>query len=150
MNSFAELYQSNRKPRSVFKALRNTPLVLPEADYQKLQQHLDDCEGAVRPDATLLTYVLANKLMNTRPTMDVNCADLVVGGSSVTYRIDRGVNETAVLLHSSEATTKERVIPVATLLGATLIGMRVGQRAPLLHEDGTIGRLSVTAVTQPL
>lgn len=150
MINFVEPDQPKRQTHSVFRALRNTPSMLPEADHQKLQQHLEDCEGAMRPSSTLLAYVLANKLMNTRPVSDVHCTDLVVGRSRVTYAVDGEVPETGLLVHRARSGALSGVIPVASLLGSTLIGMRVGQRAPLLREDGTIGKLSVTAVAHSI
>ena len=64
------------------RIMRNSPLILPESDYEKLQQHLGDCKCAFRPSSKLLAYVLANKLMNTRPVSGVHCNDLVVGMNS--------------------------------------------------------------------
>ena len=146
MFNVVEANQSNPHSESVFRALRNTPVVLPEAEHQKLQGHLDDCEGAMRPCSTLLAYVLANKLLNTRPVPDLHCAGLVIGGCRVTYAIDGEEPQTGLMVHRAREGTPGGIIPVASLLGATLIGMRNGQRAPLLREDGTIGRLLVIDV----
>ncbi|MGX0977402.1 conserved hypothetical protein [Roseovarius sp. EC-HK134] len=128
------------------RMLRNTPATMPTADYQKLQEHLEDCECASRAGTRLLAYVLANKLMNTRPADDVHYTDLVIGGSCVTYVIDGTAPQTRLLVHRARTGQPSGVIPVASLLGATLIGMRTGQRAPLLLEDGSIGRLFVKDV----
>ena len=136
--------------RSLAKVLQNTPLTLPAADYQELHSHLEECECAVRPGSKLLAYVLANKLMNTRPEDAVHHSDLVVGGSCVNYVVDGGVPRTGLLVHRAKAGLPGGVIPVASLLGATLIGMKIGQRAPLLFEDGSIGRLLVKDVKNPM
>lgn len=132
--------------QSFARVLRNIPFILPTEDHQKLQEHLEDCECALRPSSKLLAYVLANKLMNTRPVDHAHQSDLVVGGSLVTYAIDGADPQTGLLVHRARAGLPSGVVPVASLLGATLIGMRVGQRAPLLLEDGTIGRLCVIEV----
>jgi len=58
------------------RVMRNSPLILPESDYEKLQQHLGYCKCAFRPSSKLLAYVLANKLMNTRPVSGVHCMGL--------------------------------------------------------------------------
>ena len=135
---------------SLSSALLNTPLALPKADHRKLQEHLDACDCALRSSSKLLAYLLANKLMNTRPVEGLHCSDLAIGGSRVTYAIDDETPQTGLLVHRARAGLPSGVIPVASLLGATLIGMRVGQRAPLLREDGTIGRLAVVDVSSPI
>lgn len=147
MCNVKHLHPSAVQFRSLFREFRTIPSSLPTTDYRELQGHLEDCKGSKHPNAKLLTYVLANKLMNTRPTDDVHDCDLVVGGVNVTCVIDGNEALTARLVHQVTEGRHGGVIPVASLLGATLIGMRVGQRAPLLFEDGTIGRLSVKAVT---
>ncbi|WP_323783332.1 hypothetical protein [Leisingera sp.] len=138
--------QTRGPDQAVFRGLRSTPIALPEADHRKLQEHLDDCAAAVQPQTTLLSYVLANKLMNARPMADVHCSDLAVGGSHVTYTVDGEAPQTGLLVHHAGPEPIRGVIPVASLLGATLIGMRVGQRAPLLCEDGSISKLIVSGV----
>ena len=133
--------------QSLLRVLRNTPVTMPTTDYQKLQEHLELCECAMRPSSRLLAYVLANKLMNTRPSDDMYYTDSILGGSCVTYTVDGKEPQSGLLAHHSRAGLPGGIIPVASLLGATLIGMRIGQRAPLLFEDGSIGRLFVKDVT---
>lgn len=147
MFDFDQPDQPTIQAHALARVLRNTPLTLPTADHQKLQEHLEDCECAMRSSSRLLAYVLANKLLNTRPADDVRDNDLVVGGSTVTYAVNGGDPQTGLLVHRARAGLSGGVIPVASLLGSTLIGMRVGQRAPLLFEDGAIGRISVIAVS---
>ena len=141
--------QSPSTSRNVFRALGNTPTVLPQSDYHKLQEHLEDCDNATRPGSTLLAYVLANKLLNVRPVADLPYLDLVLGGTEVTYVIDGAAPSTGLLVHTARPGTPGGVIAVASLLGATLIGMRVGERAPLLNQDGSIVTLSVISAVQP-
>ncbi|MDF1855755.1 hypothetical protein [Pseudooceanicola sp.] len=143
MFNFNHPDQQTFQTLSLVRALRKTPVTLPSSDYQKLQEHLENCEGARRPSSKLLAHVLANKLMNTRPVDDVRHSDVVIGGSCVTYVVDGEAPQTGLLVHRARSGLSGGVIPVASLLGATLIGMRTGQRAPLLFEDGTIGRLCV-------
>ncbi len=142
MLNFVEASQPKYEIHCVFQALGNMPLTLPQADHRKLQEHLADCRGA-----TLLAYVLANKLMNTRSISEVNCTDLAIGGAYITYAIDGAAPETGLLVHNAHAEAMGGVIPVESLLGATLIGMRTGQNTPLLRANGSIGNLSITAVT---
>lgn len=150
MFDLSQFDQPTLPDHSMSRVLRNAPTTLPEADYEKLQEHLEHCECALRPSSKLLAYVLANKLMNTRPVSDFHCDDLVVGGSRVTYIVDTEAAQTGLLSHRARTGLSTGIIPVASLLGATLIGMRIGGRAPLLFEDGSIRRLFVTDVQGPL
>lgn len=123
--------------------------ILPEADHQQLQQHLEHCESTRHPAWTLLAHVLHHKIMTTEPVTNTHSTDLVTGGCHVVYSVDGGPFETGLLVQRARASLGSGVIPVASLLGATLIGMRVGQRAPLLRDDGTIGTITVLGVNQP-
>lgn len=122
---------------------------LPAADHLQLQRHLEDCESVDLPETNLLAYVLRDKIMMTEPVSNLHARDLVTGGSCVTWSVNRGPKQTGLLVHRARSGSGISVIPVASLLGATLIGMRVGQRAPLLFEDGTIMSVSVLDVTPP-
>ncbi|TDE33064.1 hypothetical protein [Antarcticimicrobium sediminis] len=123
--------------------------ILPEADYRQLQHHLNQCESTGRPASLLLSHVLLHKLMTLEPVDNVYAGDLVTGGCQVAYSVDQKPASSGLLVHRARSGGASGVIPVSSLLGATLIGMRTGQRAPLLHEDGTIGTLSVLSVTHP-
>ncbi|MDX2482693.1 MAG: hypothetical protein QNK42_03440 [Pseudodonghicola sp.] len=124
--------------------------ILPEVDYRQLQHHLNQCESTGHPASPLLSHVLLHKLMTLEPVDNVYAGDLVTGGCQVAYSIDQNPALTGLLVHRARSGEASGVIPVSSLLGATLIGMRVGQRAPLLQEDGTIGTLSVLGVTHPV
>jgi hypothetical protein len=125
--------------------IRANKTVLPEVDYQHLERYLEDCEGRKNGGSDLLAYVLSTKLMNTAPTIGVHLSDVVVGGCLVRYSVNGEQPRTGFLTHMKAAELTPDMIAVASLLGATLIGMRVGQRAPLLNEYGTIERLLVIA-----
>ncbi|WP_417808573.1 hypothetical protein [Thioclava sp.] len=123
--------------------------ILPDADHRQLQRHLELCDAARQPASTLLAYVLQHKIMATKPVGNIHASDLVTGGCRVIYSVDDGPIQTGLLAHRARTGQASGVIPVCSLLGATLIGMRVGQRAPLLREDKTIGTISVLSVVQP-
>ncbi|SMX48781.1 hypothetical protein [Maliponia aquimaris] len=139
----ATLNQSGPRTRPRIRA------VLPETDHQLLQRHLEQCEQLRLPGWTLLAYVLHHKIMNTEPVADFHAGDLVTGGCEVSYSVNGGPGQKGLMSHRTRSGFGGGVIPVASLLGATLIGMRVGQRAPLLREDGEILSLSVLDVTPP-
>ena len=102
MFDFNEPDQQSIQSQSLVRVLRNIPVTLPMFDYQKLQEHLEDCECALRPSSKLLAYVLANKLMTTRPVDDVHHSDQAVGGSCITYTVDGGSHRPACLLTAPE------------------------------------------------
>ena len=121
---------------------------LPREDHRQLQQYLDICQCTRTDSATLLAHVLNRKIMTTEPVSAALPNDVVTGGCQVSYSVQGGPRETGVLVHSANPQPGSGVIPVSSLLGATLIGMQVGQRAPLLREDGTITRISVLGVVR--
>lgn len=126
------------------------PALLPDSDYRRLHEHLEQCEAADQPARPLLAHVLDHKIRTTRPAGDAELGDVVTGGCRVTYSVDGAPSETGLLVHRARSDLGSGVIPVASLLGATLIGMQVGQRAPLLFEDGRVGAISVLAVPQSI
>ncbi|ASP22518.1 hypothetical protein ANTHELSMS3_03902 [Antarctobacter heliothermus] len=126
-----------------------TGTALPAADYLQLQRHLEECEKSKHPAWTLLAYVLRDKIMMTEPVSNFYASDQVIGGSCMTYSVDRGPEQTGLLAHRARSASGINVIPVASLLGATLIGMTVGQRAPLLFDNGSIKSVRVLAVSPP-
>ena len=129
--------------------LRQRP-VLPEADHQHLLQHLEMCEKNRGPSWTLLAYVLQNKLVNCEPVNTPVDRNIVIGGSLVTYSVGNSDPTTGLLVHRARPGIQQGgVIPVASLLGATLIGMRTDQRAPLLCEDGSVKSLVVLETVPP-
>ncbi len=76
--------------------------------------------------------------------------DLVAGGSFVTYSVGGGAATSGLLVHRARpGLLQSGVVPVASLPGATLIGMRAGQRAPLLCEDGSVKSLLVLDTVPP-
>lgn len=121
--------------------------VLSDFDRRYLERHLQDCEPAREP---LLSHVLRHKLEAPEMAGIQAPRDAVGGGCTLEFRIDDGPARSGRLCHVSGAGDRDGVIPVFSLLGATLIGMRVGQRAPLLREDGSISAVRVLDVIHPV
>lgn len=119
---------------------------LPENDLRQLRQHLGVCERTRPPAWTLLAHVLHYKIMSMTPSNEARYTDIAIGGSRVTFSIDEKPPTSGLLVHDAGGIAE---IPVASLLGATLIGMGVLQRAPLLNEDGSISSILVLGVVQP-
>ena len=68
------------------------------------------------------------------------------GGSRVTYAIDDEERQTGRLFHYDEFAEEDIGIHVGSLLGATLIGMKVDTRVPFLQADGTFRRVHLLTV----
>lgn len=105
--------------------------------------------GATRhaPNPTILDGLLRHKLRAARGAPDPAPSTLVVAGSRVTYMISGEGARTGTL--TMPAMPGPGRILVASLLGATLIGMRVLQKSPLLREDGGIETVVVLKVVPP-
>ncbi|MBN7783961.1 hypothetical protein JYP51_03465 [Ponticoccus gilvus] len=74
--------------------------------------------------------------------------DIASFGRYISCVVDETETESGVLSFGLVARAGE--IPVHSLLGATLIGLTVGQRTRLMSEDGTSRSLVVTRVGAPL
>lgn len=119
---------------------------LPDVDRAQLQRHLRQCETARRPSSSLLTAVLKRKISAARALGSTRPDDAVTGGCVVSYSIDDGPLRSGLLVHRARPGVGGGVIPVSSVLGATLIGMRVGQNAPLLCDDGSRATVHVAQV----
>ena len=127
---------------------RRLQSVLPETDYRQLLHHLDLCEQKRGPGWKFLAYVLHNKIVNTKSVAILPDCNIVTSDCKVTYQVNRGTPETGLLTHRTRLDSRMPIIPISSLLGATLIGMRIGQRAPLINEEGSIHSLLVIDVAK--
>lgn len=86
----------------------------------------------------MLTRLLSQKLLYATVLDDDKvCSAIAVGGSRVTYAIDELEPQTGQLFHYDEYAFGQNGIHVGSLLGATLIGMKVGAVGPFLQADAT-------------
>lgn len=113
---------------------------LADDDCQQLERHLTQPDVKTR---TFLHHVLRHKVRATRPLQGAAPKDVVTGTSCVRYTIDGGPMQIGLMSHWARSDARSGVVPVCSLLGAALIGMRIGERAPLLNVDGTISSLTV-------
>ncbi|TYB88459.1 hypothetical protein [Oceaniovalibus sp. ACAM 378] len=149
MTGIRETQFSSPQSRLGPKISTRRQAMLPLDDHRRLQQYLSLCETPEQPDAAILCHVLHHKIMTSDPVSNLSLRDLVTGGCRVEFSVGNGPLQTGLMSHTARSAPDIGVIPVFSLLGATLIGMRVGQGAPLLSEDGTIATLLVTGVEQP-
>ncbi|MEY8799468.1 hypothetical protein AB9K35_04010 [Leisingera sp. XS_AS12] len=96
------------------------------------------------PNPALLRGFLYHKLRISRGAPWPTPPELVVAGCHVTYMISGGGARSGVL-SMSPAPAPGRVL-IASLLGATLVGMRKMQKVPLLRDDGSIETIVVLDV----
>ena len=96
------------------------------------------------PNPTLIEGFLRHKLRLAGPAPEPAPANLVIAGRTVSFMTNGGKARSGMLTlvpgHNAGC------IPVTSFLGATLLGMRKQQRAPLLREDGWIDTLVVLDV----
>ncbi len=69
---------------------------------------------------------------------------LVSSGRLIIYKVAGENARSGILIMSTMPS--HGTIPIGSLLGATLIGLRRGQRAALLQEDGEVGSVVVLEV----
>lgn len=123
---------------------------VPESDYHRLIAYQKQCEGSDEPVSVLLSYVVRHKLMTLRPVRNLYSADTVSGGRQFEYALDRGPVEIGLLAHRARWGQPAGVVPANSILGVTLLGMRAGQRAPLLCENGSVRSVRVLRVVQTI
>lgn len=99
------------------------------------------------PLSPVLHGFLRHKLQSSSGAPEPTPRDLVVAGRHVTFSINDGEPCFATL--SMRPLPFPDHIPVASFLGATLIGMRVLQKAPLLRKNGRIDTVFVMDVAAP-
>lgn len=122
---------------------------LPDVDRAQLQRHLRQCETARRPSSSLLTAALKRKISGARALGNARPDDAVTGGCVVSFSIDDGPLRSGLLVHRARPGVGGGVIPVSSVLGATLIGMRVGQDAAMVCDDGSRATVHVAQVEAP-
>lgn len=128
------------------KIARQATPILSARDHRKLLDYLCESDGGDQP---FLSYVLRNKVQACDVPAEGVKNDVAIGGATVRYSVDGGSVQTGLLAHWARTDGTSGVVLVSSLLGATLIGMRVGQRAPLLCEDGAILSVALVGVSQP-
>lgn len=119
---------------------------LAEEDCQQLQRHLNHADVT---QLSFLDHVLRRKVKASQPLEGAAPEDVVTGSSCVRYVINGGSAQTGLMRHWARRGSRGAVIPVRSLLGAALIGMRIGERAPLLNEDGSSSSLTVLDIIPP-
>lgn len=121
--------------------------VLTKTDRRALAEHVLRADKVGTGAFAMLTRLLSQKLLYaTVRDDDKISAAAAAGGSRVTYAIDDLETQTGQLFHYDAYALGQNGIHVGTLLGATLIGMKAGSRAPFLQADGSFRSLRLLSV----
>lgn len=124
--------------------------LLSEEDWWQLRQHLDGIDPSLDPGSCLLAHVLHYKLSTADLLLGPAPKGVANGGATVVFAIDNERARHGILRHQLTSFAEDSVIPTNSLLGATLAGMRIGQRAPLLCKNRRVASLWLLDVEQPV
>lgn len=128
-------------------ALRPICAILSRGDYWQLNEHRRRCENLGGAGAIRLAHLLRAKMSDAIVVDDCELyPDVVSGTSRVTFSLNERRLKTHVLYHWGYPENDRSRLQVGTFLGATLIGMTVGQSMPLLSGDGLAGELQVLRI----
>lgn len=116
-------------------------------DYWQLNEHRRRFESIGTAPFMRLARLIRAKLADADVVDEREIGpDLVTGASRVSFAIDAARPQTRQLYQWAYPEHDRSRLAVGTFLGATLIGMRVGQRMDLLDSEDVLGRVQVLAV----
>ncbi len=121
--------------------------VLTSRDHALLEAWLMRAvESELEIDPVLIALVRA-KLAAARIVLLGDAeADRARGGSWVVYTLDGGAPTSQLLAHWRPEAVSQSILPITSVLGISLLGMRAGQRVPLVRRDGSFGGVWLDAV----
>jgi hypothetical protein len=121
---------------------------LTDEDARRLREHLARCETIGSGIYPLLGEFIRAKLADAAiGDLQRIGSDTAIGYSRVIYAVDGLAPQSQVLSHWRYPVTGGFGLPICTFLGATLLGMKAGQRSPLLRADGTTGTVELLGIT---
>jgi hypothetical protein len=116
-------------------------------DARRLREHLARCEKIGSGVYPLLGEFIRAKLADAVIGDPQHVGpDAAIGYSRVIYAVDGLAPQSQVLSHWRYPVTGGFGLSICTLLGATLLGMKAGQRSPLLRADGTTGTVELLGI----
>lgn len=138
--SESQYMESKAAVVSLLEEARPLHCLLTEKDHAFLLRHLEEALKWREGVFPLLGQYLRVKLADARviPTQDAP-RDVATGNSRIVYSMNEGHEESRVLVHSQPYFTVGFSLPVASFLGAALVGMSAGQQMPYLHSDSSVG-----------
>ena len=116
-------------------------------DARRLREHLARCEKIGSGVYPLLGAFIRTKLADAviGDPQQVG-PDVATGYSLVIYTVDGQASRSQVLSHWPSPIRGGFGLSTCSLLGATLLGMKVGQRSLLLRADGTTGTVELLGI----
>lgn len=115
-------------------------------DIEMMQRELQHCQAQPSGVVALIGELLRQKLAYARRLGPETLTDrIATGGIALGYRL--GGDQPPILARLSyrvRLREEPGVVPLRSLLGATLIGMHLGETAPLLLSDGSLTEVTLT------
>jgi len=119
-------------------------------DYWQLQEHRRRYEQLGSNKFLYLARLIRTKSSSAKVvSFDELPEGVVTGNALISFSIDGNRSETRSLYHWNYP-THARGVPMRSLLGITLLGMRAGQRAKVVDREDTTAEVQVLAVHAPL
>lgn len=125
------------------RSLKLPAIVLPQADYARLQQ----LAARTSADRHPLASFLCSEIERARVTHD--CAVLGEVASLnrwITYRVDWGPTECRCLVHPDDHVCEDRQLSVLSPEGAAVVGIGVGDRMPFTDAGGNRHLITLISV----
>lgn len=125
-------YLRARSVRHIRLFLMGPRVALTKEDRTALRAHLRDCELSDLRSDRLLARLLRSKIVLAVSIAARDAGGFATGGCRLIYRVDGGNLVSGRLVHHQGGSEQGDEIGVASILGATLIGLRKGQRVALV------------------
>lgn len=128
-------------------APRRDDCILTSRDYTLLEAWLiRAAESELEIDPVLIALVRA-KLAAARIVLSQDLEpDRARGGSRVLYALDGSPPVEQLLGHWRPDAVTENILPITSILGICLLGMKARQRVPLVRSDGSLAGVWLEAV----
>ena len=124
-----------------------TDSCLTSRDYALLERHWLDVKSRTDSYGVLLARLIRRKLGDARVVLPADIEDdIATGNSCVAFYVEGCPPEVRRLVHWEHEDVFGQTLLVPTLAGVTLLGMKEGQRAPILRADGTVREVELTKV----
>lgn len=120
---------------------------LSDLDKRALAEYLKHADHVATGVYFALSRLLRRKLDYATDMIEANPTDSVAtGGSRITFAIDKLRPQKGRLLNREFYQPGQDDISMASLLGATLTGMKTGDIAPFLQADGSFRQVRLISV----
>jgi regulator of nucleoside diphosphate kinase len=138
--AFADRDRTAGQPIGILDPAFASECCLTSKDYTLLEGHLLGFAETGPADGPMIPRLIRSKLAHARVVLtgDVD-PDVATGNSRIAFSIDGLEPQQRALVHWSP--DEGDVVLVGSILGATLIGMRAGQRGAVPRADGSTAEI---------